>query len=181
MGTRIHEAWGGNRVYDGTDWMELYYALELELYGEVNVQLTGNGKIPNGNSSVLGRLLVSAVFDANTLDNNNTFTLGGGRSPYFVSSSEPSVLPVPQRVDGNTFSVVPANTAVVDTGLPPGSLPVRTVMLKHTQLFNLTGQPAITLPIAAGDLPVGLQLVGRRGRTRELLALAAAVEDCLAV
>ena len=86
MGTRIHEGWGGNRVYDGTDWMELYYALELELTGGAGVQLTGNGKIPNGNSSVLGRMLVNAVFDANTLDNSNTFTLGGGVWPSFSGS-----------------------------------------------------------------------------------------------
>ena len=86
MGTRVHEAWGGNRVYDGTDWMELYYALELELTGGANVQLIGNGKIPNDNPSVLGRLLVDAVFDANTLDNSNTFTLGGGVWPSFSGS-----------------------------------------------------------------------------------------------
>ena len=81
MGTRVHEGGGGNRVYNGSAWMELYHALELELHGGVNVALTGNGKIPNNNSSVLGRLLVSADFDANTLDNSNTFTLGGGVWP----------------------------------------------------------------------------------------------------
>ena len=58
-----------------------------------------------------------------------TFTLAGGRAPYFVSSSEPSVLPVPFSVAGHTFSVTPANTAVVDTGIPPGGLPVRTVVI----------------------------------------------------
>ena len=58
-----------------------------------------------------------------------TFTLAGGRPPYFLSSSEPGVLPVPFSVDGHTFSVIPANTAVVDTGLPPNSLPVRTVIV----------------------------------------------------
>ena len=31
MGTRIHEAWGGNRVYNGSAWMELYYAVDGEL------------------------------------------------------------------------------------------------------------------------------------------------------
>lgn len=61
------------------------------------------------------------------------------------------------------------------------TLPVRSAMLKHTQLFNIGGQPAISLPIASGGLPVGLQLVGRTGRTRELLEVAAGVEDCLAV
>ena len=58
-----------------------------------------------------------------------TFTAAGGRPPYFLSSSEPSVLPVPFSIEGHTFSVIPANTAVVDTGLSPNSLPVRTVTL----------------------------------------------------
>jgi Asp-tRNA(Asn)/Glu-tRNA(Gln) amidotransferase A subunit family amidase len=52
-------------------------------------------------------------------------------------------------------------------------------MLKHTQLFNLTGHPAITIPVPSGGLPVGLQLVGRRGGTAGLLAIAAACEGVL--
>jgi aspartyl-tRNA(Asn)/glutamyl-tRNA(Gln) amidotransferase subunit A len=60
--------------------------------------------------------------------------------------------------------------------------PVRALMLRLTQLFDVTGHPAITLPCArsADRLPVGLQLVGRRGRTAELLLLAAAIERELA-
>jgi aspartyl-tRNA(Asn)/glutamyl-tRNA(Gln) amidotransferase subunit A len=56
--------------------------------------------------------------------------------------------------------------------------PVRAMMLRLTQLFNLTGHPAISLPIGetAGGLPCGLQLVGRHGDTEELLAVAAACE-----
>jgi aspartyl-tRNA(Asn)/glutamyl-tRNA(Gln) amidotransferase subunit A len=55
--------------------------------------------------------------------------------------------------------------------------PVRAVMLRLTQLFNITGHPAIALPAgSSGGFPVGMQLVGRRGRTSDLLALAAAVE-----
>ncbi|HUF22914.1 MAG TPA: amidase, partial [Vicinamibacterales bacterium] len=42
--------------------------------------------------------------------------------------------------------------------------PVRAVMLRLTQLFDITGHPAITLPIATpgSALPSGLQLAGRR-------------------
>ena len=44
--------------------------------------------------------------------------------------------------------------------------PVRSAMLRLTQPFNLTGHPAITLPItpSSGGLPIGLQLVGPRHR-----------------
>jgi aspartyl-tRNA(Asn)/glutamyl-tRNA(Gln) amidotransferase subunit A len=56
---------------------------------------------------------------------------------------------------------------------------VRNVMLKLTQVFNLTGHPALTLPIRTpGDsLPVGLQLVARS--TVRLLDLAAAFEQAI--
>jgi Asp-tRNA(Asn)/Glu-tRNA(Gln) amidotransferase A subunit family amidase len=58
-------------------------------------------------------------------------------------------------------------------------VPVRSAMLKHTQLFNLTGHPAISLPVASPGLPVGLQLVGRLNDTPALLAVAAACERIL--
>lgn len=60
--------------------------------------------------------------------------------------------------------------------------PVRAAMLRLTQLFNLTGHPAIAIPAGrtADGLPVGMQLVGRRGGTSELLALAEALEPQIA-
>jgi Asp-tRNA(Asn)/Glu-tRNA(Gln) amidotransferase A subunit family amidase len=54
---------------------------------------------------------------------------------------------------------------------------VRAAMLKHTQPFNLSGHPAVSIPLATTGLPVGLQLVGRRNRTADLLAIAAACES----
>jgi len=56
--------------------------------------------------------------------------------------------------------------------------PVRNITLRLTQLFNITGHPAISLPCGTTDerLPVGAQLVGARGRTPELLRVASAVE-----
>jgi aspartyl-tRNA(Asn)/glutamyl-tRNA(Gln) amidotransferase subunit A len=60
--------------------------------------------------------------------------------------------------------------------------PVRALMLRLTQLFNVTGNPAISLPCGhtSHGLPVGLQLVGRRGGTEALLAVACACERQLA-
>ena len=45
----------------------------------------------------------------------------------------------------------------------------------HTGLFNLTGNPAIVLPLARSHegLPIGVQLVGRRWSDMTLLAVAA--------
>lgn len=44
----------------------------------------------------------------------------------------------------------------------------------YTSLFNLTGHPAVVLPLtqSADGLPIGLQVVGRRWAEMELLAIA---------
>jgi aspartyl-tRNA(Asn)/glutamyl-tRNA(Gln) amidotransferase subunit A len=59
-----------------------------------------------------------------------------------------------------------------------GTEPVRALMLRLTQLFNVTGHPAIAMPCGVGGdgLPRAIQLVGHRGSTERLLAVAAAVE-----
>ncbi len=59
--------------------------------------------------------------------------------------------------------------------------PVRTVMLRLTQLFNLTGHPAITMPCgtSSSGLPCGLQLAGLLGHTDALLSTARGVEMAL--
>jgi aspartyl-tRNA(Asn)/glutamyl-tRNA(Gln) amidotransferase subunit A len=61
------------------------------------------------------------------------------------------------------------------------NMPVRATMLSRTQLFNLTGHPAIALPAGRGPdgLPRSLQLVGHRGRTARLLEVAAALETVI--
>jgi Asp-tRNA(Asn)/Glu-tRNA(Gln) amidotransferase A subunit family amidase len=54
-------------------------------------------------------------------------------------------------------------------------------MLRLTQLFNLTGHPAISLPFArsSAGLPFGLQLAGSRMQTDALLRTALAVDNLL--
>ena len=74
----------------------------------------------------------------------------------------------------------PIGAAAVDVG--GSSAPVRAVMLRLTQLFNITGHPAVALPGRHGrdGLPRGVQVVGRHRETERLLAVAAAVEAVLA-
>jgi len=59
--------------------------------------------------------------------------------------------------------------------------PVRNITLRLTQLFNVSGHPALTAPCGhtIDGLPVGAQLVGHRGRTHELLDTARAIEPYL--
>ena len=56
--------------------------------------------------------------------------------------------------------------------------PVRNITLRLTQLFNVTGHPAISVPCGqtVDSLPIGAQLVGGRGKTHVLLHLAHVLE-----
>ena len=58
-----------------------------------------------------------------------TFQLVGGRAPFILGSSEPVLLPVPNRIEGNTFQVVGSNPGVVDAGLAPEALQGRSVVI----------------------------------------------------
>jgi aspartyl-tRNA(Asn)/glutamyl-tRNA(Gln) amidotransferase subunit A len=77
---------------------------------------------------------------------------------------------------------IPATKIGVATvKLATGEEPIRNVMLRLTQLFNITGHPAISLPCGRTleGLPIGAQLVGALHRTTELLKLAAGLEPYL--
>jgi aspartyl-tRNA(Asn)/glutamyl-tRNA(Gln) amidotransferase subunit A len=78
---------------------------------------------------------------------------------------------------------VPAPPLGADTvRIGDRAVPVRTAMLRLTQPFNLSRQPALTQPCgvaATSRMPVGLQLAGRVGGTTALLQLGLAVERAL--
>jgi aspartyl-tRNA(Asn)/glutamyl-tRNA(Gln) amidotransferase subunit A len=65
--------------------------------------------------------------------------------------------------------------------LESGMEPVRAALLRLTQLFNLTGHPAISIPCGRTDsgLPCGFQIVGPEGDTPRLLDLAEALEPLI--
>jgi len=52
---------------------------------------------------------------------------------------------------------------------------------RFTGPYNLTGHPAVSVPVPAPGLPVGLQLAGRHGGDRSVLELAGAVQRLLPV
>lgn len=78
-----------------------------------------------------------------------------------------------------TLPIVAPVSGQIVVAIGGAEIQVRAAMLKHTQLFNMTGHPAITLPIGSGRLPVGLQLVGPSQATARLLDVAAACEAAL--
>ncbi len=59
--------------------------------------------------------------------------------------------------------------------------PIRNLMLRLTQLFNVTGHPAISMPCGqtSAGLPCAVQLVGGRRQTDALLRVALACESAI--
>jgi len=77
---------------------------------------------------------------------------------------------------------VPATPLGADTvRVGTADEPVRNITLRLTQLFNLSGHPAISVPCGstADGLPVGAQIVGALSRTPALLETARALEPYL--
>ena len=64
---------------------------------------------------------------------------------------------------------------------PRGWLNKLFALIPFTPLFNVTGQPAISLPLrqSSEGLPIGVQLVARYGDEATLLRLAAQLEETL--
>jgi amidase len=104
-----------------------------------------------------------------------------------ASGDEPYV--IPSEVEGQP----PADVLAVDVLVLP-TMPVPTLTLEQgsdakaaipmtafVRPFNLSGHPALTIPLpAANGFSAGLQLVGRRGADAELLAVARVIERAVA-
>jgi aspartyl-tRNA(Asn)/glutamyl-tRNA(Gln) amidotransferase subunit A len=95
---------------------------------------------------------------------------------------------VDRALDGVDALVLPA-LAIPAPPIGAATMPVkggpesvRTLMLRCSQPFNLSGHPALSLPCGTthGGLPIGLQLAGHKGRTPALMQAALAVEQLIA-
>jgi aspartyl-tRNA(Asn)/glutamyl-tRNA(Gln) amidotransferase subunit A len=94
---------------------------------------------------------------------------------------------VDRALDGVDALVLPALAVpappigAVTMPVKGGSDVVRTLMLRCTQPFNLSGHPAISIPCGRtrDGLPIGVQLVGHKGRTPALVQVALATEAAI--
>ncbi len=80
-----------------------------------------------------------------------------------------------------TMPIVAPRLGAEHVHVEGGEWPTRAMTLRETQLFNMTGHPAISLPCGRTEtgLPVGLQIVGHHGRTDALVRVALACEALL--
>ena len=95
-----------------------------------------------------------------------------------------SVDTVLRGVDALVLPTLPIPAPILGTNtveIGGSTQDVRELTLRLTQLFDLTGHPAISLPCGTTGrgLPCGAQLVGHLGETSELLAVAARYEQVI--
>ena len=93
-----------------------------------------------------------------------------------------ALLPAAGRLlDGLDALVGPCVPFVAPPTTPPFDTAAGDLEGLFTGAYDVTGQPALSLPCGAGadGLPVGLQLAGRTGDDDWLLAVAEVVEQCL--
>ena len=89
-------------------------------------------------------------------------------------------------LDVSLFCLLTRYTTLNEDGAPmTKSTPYWPLTLTFVQPFTITGHPVVTMPMGTIDvgggvtLPVGCQVVGRRGGDVELLATCRAIEDGL--
>lgn len=77
-----------------------------------------------------------------------------------------------------TIAHRPPNVGVLDHGGPVRATLSAVPMIAYTALWNVTGNPAASVPSGVGEdgLPLACQLVGRHGDETTLLSLAAQLE-----
>jgi amidase len=78
-----------------------------------------------------------------------------------------------ERVDVLALPTLPDFPLPLAAALDPRAALRTTALVRQ---FNVSGHPALTIPLMGESLPVGLQLVGRRGEDAALCALARRID-----
>jgi aspartyl-tRNA(Asn)/glutamyl-tRNA(Gln) amidotransferase subunit A len=82
------------------------------------------------------------------------------------------------RFDLLVGPVMPVPAYAVDRAVPEGFADHDWSWCPYTYIWNMTGQPAASVPIGftAAGLPVGVQIIGRKGGESDILRAARAIE-----
>ena len=77
-----------------------------------------------------------------------------------------------------TLSMPPAPVGYFEEVDPPENFELQKRFTPFTPLCNVSGQPAVSLPLhwTDGGLPIGIMLAGRMGDEATLISLSAQIE-----
>ncbi|MEM7043721.1 MAG: amidase [Pseudomonadota bacterium] len=87
-----------------------------------------------------------------------------------IGTTEHSIDALFDQIDLLVLPTAPQSAFCFDEAAPPNQAEL-------TALASIAGTPAVSLPIPSTDLPVGLQLIGRRGADERVLRAAAQMES----
>ncbi|GAA1564511.1 amidase [Kribbella sancticallisti] len=73
-----------------------------------------------------------------------------------------------QTVDGVLLPTVPVVAPLLESLVDEAA--VRAQLMRHTRLTNVTGFPAVSIPLPTAGLPVGLQIIARDNQTAGAVA-----------
>ena len=88
--------------------------------GSTSLNAVAQGGILNVNGNATSTAYAGVPF---------TITIVGGKPPYVLISSEPSIISVPTTTDSNQVIVIPNQPSTIDSGLKPEDLPVKSVTI----------------------------------------------------
>ncbi|HVV75611.1 MAG TPA: amidase [Mycobacteriales bacterium] len=126
------------------------------------------------NTQLIQQLEFSEVLQRHTLGFDEWWARSG--LDVLVTPTIPMV-PPPIR----DYLPPPHGTFEIPADNPLAGIGVNGLLIPFTQLFNWTGQPAISLPLAEsnGGLPIGVQLVAARMQDEVLLRLGYELEEAM--
>lgn len=87
----------------------------------------GGGGTQGGDPLKVGSLALQPAAANFYALNPATIQVAGGRPPYNISASEPTLVPSNFQLNGNTWNFTPNQPGVVDAGQDPNEVPSRTV------------------------------------------------------
>ncbi|MBI3429102.1 MAG: hypothetical protein HY050_03405 [Actinobacteria bacterium] len=101
-----------------------------------------------------------------------------------ASARRSELLPEALKIyEGIDILLTPVAPYVAPATTPPIDTPEGAVEGAYTSIFNITGDPAISIPCGFNSegLPIGLQLATAKGTDMQLLSIAHAIEELLGV
>lgn len=99
-----------------------------------------------------------------------------------ASARRNELLPEARKIyEGIDILLTPVAPYVAPTTTPPIDTPEGAVEGAYTSIFNITGDPAISIPCGLNSegMPIGLQLATVKGSDMRLLSIACAIENLL--